>query len=294
MRRRAIAAGVAAVSLAGGGAAAAMDGMPSSAPGAHVSIGYQAYDPSKVEALAGDTVTWQNQSPRGHTVTSEDLSWSSGTLYSTGTFAHRFDSPGTFDYFCMIHPGMRGEVDVYSLLLDSPTQVVAPGQHTMLHGRAALPQGSSVSIEADSGSGYRPVTSATVGSDGGFDADLAPRDSASYRAVAGDAASPAVSLRVVDRKVHASAARHGTTAVVSALVAPRAPGSTVVLQVHSRERFGWWPTRFARLGRSSRAQFTLRTRHRLTVRVALTLRDGATVLALGPKLRVPADRRRRG
>jgi plastocyanin len=289
--RRALAIALAAAALGGGASAAgAMDGMGGSGAANEVMIAYQAFEPGQIDVLRGATVTWHNMSPRAHTVTSLDGTWGSGALFSGSTFQHQFASAGRFTYICTVHPGMHGEVDAYALLLDSPGGTLASGQAAELTGTADMAPGTPVAIEADSGEGYRHVADTTVRSRGAFNVTLHPTGTASYRAVAAGQSSPPVQLRVEASKVHATAARHGGRATVSVQVTPPAPGSTVVLQVASREHFGWWPTGRARLGRSSRARFVLHTRRRLRMRVLLTLRDGATELARSGTLRVTASR----
>ena len=44
--------------------------------------------------LAGDTVTWHNDSLRAHNVRADDGSFVSPRLLMSGTFDHRFDAPG--------------------------------------------------------------------------------------------------------------------------------------------------------------------------------------------------------
>jgi plastocyanin len=271
MRRLAFAL-AAAAALALPAASTAMDDGP------QVSLAYAAYQPAQITALAGETVMWHNQSPRAHTVTADDGSFA-GAVYVGGMYTHAFDATGAFAYHCTLHPEMHGEVDVYRLLLDSQRGSVAPGDAYSLAGRASLPPGSPVSIEGDSGDGFRPVGSATVGGDGSFSASVRPATSTTYRASAGSDASPAVLVTVLDRKVTASIARHGGAVAVGARVAPAARGQTVVLQLHLPERFGWWPVRRARLGPSSRTRFVVHTRRRVRARVVLTRPDGATPLA---------------
>jgi hypothetical protein len=79
---------------------------------------------------------------------------------------------------------------------------------------------------------------------------------------------------------------------VAADVAPATPGGTVVLQARLRERFGWWPLRTARLDRRSHARFVITMPKAHALRVLLTLRDGATPLAVSPVVRVRALHRR--
>ena len=97
-------------------------------------------------------------------------------------------------------------------------------------------------------------------------------------------------LRVLDRTVVINDVRRGGRDYVSVRVTPSAPGSTVVLQLHLRERFGWWPQEQARLNAASRARFVLRLDHAVPARVALTLPDGATQLALSNSLRIGPGR----
>jgi plastocyanin len=247
------------------------------AKGPSVSILAAAYGSAKVDVLAGDTVTWRNDSVRAHTVSATDGSFGSARLVASGTFTHRFPAPGVVGYYCQLHPFMRAEVDVHRLILDAPHDASAPGQPLAIAGRAALPAGTAVSIKAADGS---VAGSATV-ANGRFSATVRPRASTSYTAVAGADVSPAVQVLVLDRKVQASAARasrHGF-AVVRTRVIPASPGATVVLQLHLKQHFGWWPVKRVRLGRDSRARFVVRAAHKVRARVVLTAADGVTPLA---------------
>jgi plastocyanin len=252
-----------------------------------VSVQYAAFQPQQTVALAGQSVMWHNGSARAHTVTADDGSYA-GALFSGGMYSHTFDSPGTFLYHCTIHPTMRGEVHVYRLLLDAPGPAVAPGDAYTLTGEAALSPGAAVSIEADSGSGFQPVASATVGGDGSFSLDVHPSTTTSYRAVVGSDASPAVLVQVLDRSVHAAIKRQGKSVVVNTRVLPPTPHAKVVLQLHLPEHFGWWPVRTARLDNSSRARFAIHTRRRVRARVVLTRPDGVTPVATSPVVRLGA------
>lgn len=250
-----------------------------------VQAGFAAFGPARTEVLAGDSVVWRNVSVRTHTVTAADGGWY-GRLTLGATFRHRFDAPGTYAYYCTLHPFMRGEVDVDRLLLSAPAEPAAPGRPYVLAGRAALPAGSRVTIEADYGAGRQPAATATVGDDGGFHARLTPRASATLRAVAGADASPPVRLLVVDRKLAVRVRHRGRGWTVTARVTPASPGAKVVLELRLRDRFGWWPQQTGRLDRGSTVRFRLRPHGRVRARVALTLGDGATVVALSRVLTV--------
>ena len=74
--------------------------------------------PSSVSIMKGDTVVWSNDDTAAHTVTSgSPANGPSGTFDSSlliggKSFEHTFDSSGSIDYFCMVHPWMTGRVQV--------------------------------------------------------------------------------------------------------------------------------------------------------------------------------------
>ena len=142
--------------------------------------------------------------------------------------------------------------------IDAPHDAAAPGQPYELMGRAALAAGSPVTIEAADGS---TAATTTVDAAGAFHATVSPRSTTSFRAVSGAEATPPVQLLVLDRKVKASSRVHGRRVVVKTRVLPAAHGATVVLQMHLKERFGWWPVRTAKLDAHSRARFAVKLRH---------------------------------
>ena len=288
MRPRTL-AGVAAAAVAGVAASPALAAEPHHAStGPRVAMEFAAFDPERIDAVAGDTVTWHNDSVARHTVTADDGSFDSGALFGGDSYARRFGAPAVVRYHCSVHPSMRGEVDVRRVLLDAPREPAAPGRPFTLTGRAALPAGGIVSIERDAGAdGFVPVAKATVGGDRAFATSLRPRRTARYRAVAAGEPSPAVRLLVLDRRVSAAVRRGGGGRfVVRVRVTPRSPHATVVLKLRLRERFGWWPARRATLDHRSRARFVVRPGRRVRARVVLTLRDGATVLARSRVLRI--------
>jgi plastocyanin len=259
-----------------------------------VSILVASFSPQAVDVLKGDTVSWSNDSNRQHTVTAVDGSFASPTVFTGDMYEHEFDASGTLAYFCSIHPFMRGEVDVHSLLLDAPAAPAGRNRPYPIAGRAALPAGTAVTIEGDEGSGFSRVAGAIVEEDGRFAASVTPAGTTTYRAVNGAESSPAVRLLVLDRHVTARASRHGRRTLVRVRVAPASPHATIVLQLHLRERFGWWPVRRLHLGHGSTVTFRIATPHRrLRARAVLTLPDGATALARSGELRVGRSRPRR-
>ena len=74
--------------------------------------------PSTVTVSVGETVTWENTDNAAHTATSgsstdgPDGVFDSSLMMVNGSFSHTFDTAGTYDYMCMVHPWMAGTVIV--------------------------------------------------------------------------------------------------------------------------------------------------------------------------------------
>jgi plastocyanin len=61
---------------------------------------------------AGTEVTWINRDDIPHTVVSQDGVFKSKALDTDDKFSFKFSEPGTYHYFCSIHPKMTAEVVV--------------------------------------------------------------------------------------------------------------------------------------------------------------------------------------
>ena len=76
------------------------------------------FTPSSVSIMKGDTVVWSNDDTAAHTITSGSPAngpsgmFDSSLLIGGKSFEHTFDSSGSVDYFCMVHPWMTGSVQV--------------------------------------------------------------------------------------------------------------------------------------------------------------------------------------
>ena len=125
-----------------------------SAPAIPVSIGFASVTPPRTDVVRGEMVTWTNDSVRTHTVTADDRRFDSGRIVPQERFAHTFDELGEVAYHCSLHPFIRGVVGVHTVLLAAPDQAAAPNRPFPLSGRAALPAGTSVAIQADQGAGF--------------------------------------------------------------------------------------------------------------------------------------------
>lgn len=96
----------AALGLAGG-VALAQDGATKG-----VVIHDYAFAPATLTVAKGTRVTWVNRDDSPHTVTASDKQFRSPASDTDDTFAHTFDQPGRFAYFCTLHPQMVGTVEV--------------------------------------------------------------------------------------------------------------------------------------------------------------------------------------
>ncbi len=77
-----------------------------------VEISGFAFVPATITIPVGTTVTWTNQDPVPHTVSSREGVFESGNLPGGATFSYTFDQIGSFEYYCKFHPYMKGEVIV--------------------------------------------------------------------------------------------------------------------------------------------------------------------------------------
>jgi plastocyanin len=73
-----------------------------------------AFSPSTLTVAAGTTVTWLNRDDVPHTATSTNRPrlFDSRTLDTDQRFSHVFTTPGTYEYFCAVHPHMIGRIVV--------------------------------------------------------------------------------------------------------------------------------------------------------------------------------------
>ena len=87
---------------------AAVEDKPTTA----VKIDNFVFSPNPVTVPVGSTIRWTNQDDIPHNVVSDDKSFKSKALDTDETFTYTFTKPGTYTYFCSIHPKMTGKVIV--------------------------------------------------------------------------------------------------------------------------------------------------------------------------------------
>ena len=81
-------------------------------PTVDVKIDNFTFTPPTLTVKAGTQITWTNADDIPHTVVSDDHSFKSKVLDTDEKFTFTPSKPGTYSYFCSIHPKMTGKVVV--------------------------------------------------------------------------------------------------------------------------------------------------------------------------------------
>ncbi len=80
--------------------------------GPEVKIDNFTFKDQTITVPTGTQVTWVNRDDIPHTVVSDDKLFKSKALDTDERFTYTFSQPGTYKYFCSIHPKMTAEVVV--------------------------------------------------------------------------------------------------------------------------------------------------------------------------------------
>ena len=109
------------------------------------------FNPDVLNVAPGTTVVWQNNDKVSHTVTSGNPSDNqTGTIFDSSlipagkSFTFTFNNPGTYNYFCQVHPWMTGEVIV------GTTSASTTGSSMSGSSSMNMPSGSSMSGSSSS------------------------------------------------------------------------------------------------------------------------------------------------
>ena len=70
------------------------------------------FTPDPISLPVGGSLTWTNRDDVPHTVTANNKAFNSKALDTDDTYSHVFTAPGTYSYFCAVHPHMTGQVIV--------------------------------------------------------------------------------------------------------------------------------------------------------------------------------------
>jgi len=98
-----------------GGPSNTFGATPDDKPASEVAVKIDnfSFSPATITVPAGTTIRWTNRDDIPHTVVSEDkTTFKSKVLDTDEQFTHTFTKPGTYSYFCSIHPKMTAKVVV--------------------------------------------------------------------------------------------------------------------------------------------------------------------------------------
>jgi amicyanin len=88
-----------------------------------VSIDNFTFTPPTLTVKAGTTVTWTNRDDIPHGIASSDNAFAKSKAMDTDQdYSFTFTAPGTYKYFCYIHPHMVGTIVVQAATGDNTTQ----------------------------------------------------------------------------------------------------------------------------------------------------------------------------
>ncbi|SRR6266702_4647933 len=107
-RRRLLATALLAVAVAAAGLAPSSAGAEETT----VKIDNFAFAPEQLTVKAGTTVTWTNEDDIPHTVVATGRAFKSKALDTDDKFSFTFTTPGSYEYFCSLHPHMKAMVTV--------------------------------------------------------------------------------------------------------------------------------------------------------------------------------------
>jgi pentapeptide MXKDX repeat protein len=74
--------------------------------------GDQCYMPSTVTVTVGGKVTWKNVDSAAHTATATDSSFDTSLVNAGASASNTFNTAGSYPYMCILHPWMKGTVNV--------------------------------------------------------------------------------------------------------------------------------------------------------------------------------------
>jgi plastocyanin len=88
-----------------------------------VSIDNFTFGPQSLTVKAGTTITWTNKDDIPHGIASANNGFAkSRALDTDDSYSFTFTTPGTYQYFCYIHPHMTGTIVVEAASGSNATQ----------------------------------------------------------------------------------------------------------------------------------------------------------------------------
>ena len=123
MMRSAIAAAVLGAVVGSGVAGGVLVARAQTTAAAAVSIDNFTFSPQQLTVKAGTTVTWTNKDDIPHGIAATGNTFKrSAAMDTDDSYSFTFTTPGTYQYFCYIHPHMTGTIVVEAATGSNATQ----------------------------------------------------------------------------------------------------------------------------------------------------------------------------
>jgi amicyanin len=123
MMRSAIAAAVLGAVVGSGLAGGILVARAQTTAAAAVSIDNFTFSPQQLTVKAGTTVTWTNKDDIPHGIAATGNAFKrSAAMDTDDNYSFTFTTPGTYQYFCYIHPHMTGTIVVEAATGSNATQ----------------------------------------------------------------------------------------------------------------------------------------------------------------------------
>lgn len=137
--RRAVQGAVLAVAVLLGSLFVVPGGRASAATYRVAMSGY-AFSPATLTVTTGSTVTWTNQDTAPHDVktTSAPAAFHSPMLNKGGSWSFTFTTPGTYAYYCTVHPNMTARI-VVEAAAPATSAPAPPHDHSSSGHQATVP-----------------------------------------------------------------------------------------------------------------------------------------------------------
>ena len=87
-----------------------------------VAIDNFTFNPQKLTVKTGTTVRWTNKDDIPHAVAAVNKQFKSKTLDTDDAYSFTFTTPGSYDYFCSLHPHMTGTIVVEAAAGENTTK----------------------------------------------------------------------------------------------------------------------------------------------------------------------------
>jgi plastocyanin len=182
-----------------------------------VTIKSYAYDPNPFTVQVGDTVVWTNEDSAPHTVTSASgpTKLDSPEFGKGGSWSFTASRPGTYRYYCAVHPDMKASFTVLAAAAPSPT----PPSSTPTAGRTAA-AATRPARQASRGRAAAPVATPVAS------AVVSTAASPSPSRVAAHATEPQTPTKTLDPTLLLVAITVGAVAMALLALGRRLRGST--------------------------------------------------------------------